>query len=364
MPDSLKTPHGAISFPAFLPDATYGAVKACGADDLRAIGTPALVMNAYHLMQKPGSSTVSALGGLHEMTGWTGPIMTDSGGFQAYSVIREDPSRGSIGRHGITILPEGSARKFLLTPEKAMQLQLAYGADIAVCLDECTHPDDGRDVHERAVRRTLEWASRCKSEFEKLVSGGRRRQRPLLFGVVQGGSHKDLRRLCANELSGMGFDGMGFGGWPMDGEGNLVADILLTVREALPDGMPLHALGIGHPKHMVTCWNLGYDTFDCSLPTRDARRGRLYTSEAPLGEADFSGKWFKYAYMQDEKHVKDRRPVMPGCDCPTCRGYSAGFLHHLMKHGESLFQRLATMHNLRFMNLLAEELGRRGRRCL
>ena len=362
MPRNLKTPHGEISFPAFLPDATYGAVKACGPDDLSAAGTPALVMNAYHLMQKPGSSTVSALGGLHEMTGWDGPIMTDSGGFQAYSVIREDPSRGSIGKNGITILPEGSSRKFLLTPEKAIQLQLAYGTDIAVCLDECTHPDDGREVQENAVRRTLEWASRCRSEFDRLVQGGRKKEQPLLFGVVQGGSHEDLRRLCARELSSIGFDGMGFGGWPMDGEGNLVVDILRSVSEALPEEMPLHALGIGHPKHMVTCWNLGYDTFDCSLPTRDARRGRLYTSEMPLSEADFAGRWFKYAYMQDEKHVKDRRPVMPGCDCPTCRNYSAGFLHHLMKHGESLFYRLATVHNLRFMNLLCDELGRRGRR--
>ncbi len=362
MRESLITPHGPISFPAFLPDATYGAVKAVDSQDLLDAGVPALVMNAYHLMQKPGSTTVSALGGIHEMSAWDLPIMTDSGGFQAYSVIKDDPSRGSITKDGITILPEGAKRKFALTPEKSIQIQLAYGSDILVCLDECTHPDDDRQVQEGAVKRTLEWAARCKAEFERLMSQKRARSgRPLLYAVVQGGNYEDLRLECSRELSSMGFDGMGFGGWPLDKDGMLIKDILRTVREGLPESMPLHALGIGHPDYVIECWNLGYDTFDCSLPTRDARRGRLYTSRAPVTDATFDKRWFKYAYMQDEKFIKDRSPVQPGCDCPVCRDYSAGYLHHLMKNGEALFQRLATVHNLRFMTALTEELGRRGR---
>ncbi|MBP7110963.1 MAG: tRNA guanosine(34) transglycosylase Tgt [Firmicutes bacterium] len=360
----LATPHGRIEFPAFLPDATYGAVKAADSADLRHVKVQALVMNAYHLMQKPGTTTVLALGGLHEMSGWHGPIMTDSGGFQAYSVIRQDPSRGSVGKDGITVLPEGASRKFALTPEKAVQLQLAYGADIVVCLDECTHPDDSRAVQEAAVARTLRWAARCREEFDRLVSGrklGDGDMRPRIFAVVQGGNYPDLRESCARELTGMGFDGMGFGGWPMDGEGNLLKDILRAVRGSLPEDMPLHALGIGHPKYVVDCWNMGYDMFDCSLPTRDARRGRLYLAEGGIAGSDFRGRWFRHFYMQDDKHMKDRRPVMRSCDCPACANYSAGYLHHLMKNGEALFQRLATLHNLRFMTMLSEELRRRGR---
>lgn len=365
MRERLSTPHGEVLFPTFLPDATYGAVKAVDSRDLGRVGVQALVMNAYHIMQKPGTTTVSALGGLHAMSGWSGPIMTDSGGFQAYSIIRQYPERGRIGKNGITVFPEGALRKFTLTPEKSVQLQLAYGADIVVCLDECTHADDDRTMQENAVKRTIEWAARCKDEFTRLIKqkglGIDGKPQPLLFAVVQGGGFKDLRRLCAAELSAMGFDGMGFGGWPIDGEGMLLSEILSTVREALSDDLPLHALGIGHPTYVKRCWEMGYDMFDCSLPTRDARRGRLYTSSGPIGEDGFADGWFKYLYIQDEKHMKDRRPAMPGCDCPLCTDYSLGYLQHLMKYGEALFQRLATLHNLRFMTRLSEVLAERGR---
>jgi len=154
---------------------------------------------------------------------------------------------------------------------------------------------------------------------------------------------------------------VGFGGWPLDGKGELLSPILRTVRESLPDSMPLHALGIGHPNYVVECWEIGYDTFDCSMPTRDARRGRLYSSANPLRDSEFKGKWFKHVYIADEKYLKEKGPVQPGCDCHTCSSYSAGYLHHLMKHGDVLFQRLATIHNLRFMTSLTEELSKRGR---
>lgn len=368
MREGLDTPHGRLSFPAFLPDATYGAVKAAGADDLVKVGVPALVMNAYHLMQKPGSTTVQALGGLHAMSGWRGPIMTDSGGFQIFSIIARDPAKGSVSKEGLTVLPEGAARKFTLTPEKAVQLQLSYGSDIVVCLDVCTGPEDSKQAQEAAVTRTVEWAARCKYEFERLIKekgyAKKGLKRPLIYAVVQGGRYDDLRRACAAELLNIGFDGMGFGGWPLDSEGRLLKGTLETVREALPKDMPLHALGIGHPASVAWGWYAGYDTFDCALPTRDARRGRLYRTEGPFEDLDLKGSdagWFRFAYIQDEKHVKDKRPVQPGCDCPACSMSGIGYLHHLARHSEALFMRLATLHNLRFMTMLTKELSKRGR---
>ncbi|HRC77931.1 MAG TPA: tRNA-guanine transglycosylase, partial [Kouleothrix sp.] len=167
---SLLLPHGELALPAFLPDATVGVVRAVDAGDLRAAGVRALVMNVFHLMQKPGSSTIAALGGLHRMAGWDGPIITDSGGFQAYSLIRQNPRFGSLSDGGIRFTPEGAERPFQLTPEKCIQLQMAYGADIVVCLDDCTHVDDSLDEQRKSVARTVRWARRCKDEFERLVA--------------------------------------------------------------------------------------------------------------------------------------------------------------------------------------------------
>src|SRR5215211_5491083 len=188
--------HGSLALPAFLPDATLGVVRGTDAADLRAASVRALVMNVFHLMQKPGSSTISGLGGLHRMSDWDGPIMTDSGGFQAYSLIRQNPRYGSLSDQGIRFQPEGAERPFQLTPEKCIQLQMSYGADIVVCLDDCTHVDDPLAEQQISVARTIKWARRCKQEFERLVlqRAGRRgagASRPLLFAVVQGGGVYD-----------------------------------------------------------------------------------------------------------------------------------------------------------------------------
>jgi queuine tRNA-ribosyltransferase len=365
--DELPTRRGRLPLPAFLPDATFGTVRAADAGDVRAVGIRALVMNTFHLMQKPGSSTIQALGGLHAMAGWDGPIMTDSGGFQAYSLIRQNPKQGRLSDQGIVFQPEGAGRKFQLTPEKCIQLQLAYGADIVVCLDDCTHVDDPPTEQRASVRRTIQWAARCKQEFERQLAMRRMdNERPLLFAVVQGGGIAELRRECAEALLEIGFDGYGYGGWPLDSAGNLLTDMLALTRELIPAHLPLHALGVGHPEYVVTCARMGYQMFDSALPTRDARNGRLYTFATDPHTPEFRlvDRWFHYIYIQDGRYIKSTSPISPGCDCYTCTRYSLGYLHHLRAIGETLFYRLATIHNLRFMSILTDLLRaeRKGRR--
>lgn len=361
-PDELRLPHGALALPAFLPDATLGVVRSVDADDLLATGTPAVVMNAYHLMRRPGSSTVQALGGLHRMSGWPRPIITDSGGFQAYSLIQRNPKLGSIGANGITIRAEDSDRKYLLTPEKAIQLQLSYDTDVAICLDECTHVDAPEDEQRTAVERTIQWAKRCRGEFDRLIAQKRlpEERRPMIFGVIQGGGYPDLRRRCAEALLEIGFDGYGYGGWPLDSHGKLLTEIITYTRAQVPARYPMHALGVGHPANIVACAEAGYTIFDSAMPTRDARHGRLfvYTAEHPALTTT-SSDWFQYLYVEDEKHIKASGPISPWCDCYTCSRYSLGYLRHLYKVGDGLYHRLATLHNLRFMVHLMDLLRER-----
>ena len=350
-PNGLRLGHGDLRLPAFLPDATLGVVRSLDGADLEHCGVEAVVMNTFHLMQRPGSSTIQALGGLHAMAGWPHPIVTDSGGFQAYSLVRQDPRHGRLSDRGITFRPEGATRKFQLTPQKSVQLQLAYGADVVFCLDDCTHPDAPPAEQEEAVRRTVSWAHLGRQEFDRLVEerGLAGESRPLVFAVIQGGAWRELRRRCAEELLAIGFDGYGYGGWPLDRQGNLLADVIAYTRELVPARYPMHALGIGHPAHVERCAALGYQLFDSALPTRDARQGRLYTRAR--GE-------FSYLYIADRRHTKSPAPIDEACDCPACARYSLGYLHHLFRIRDSLYLRLATLHNLRTMVRLTDRLRR------
>jgi len=358
--NALALAHGTLNFPVYLPDATYGMVRAVDAADLEACQVEAVVMNTFHLMQRPGSSTIQALGGLHRMSGWNRPIVTDSGGFQAYSLIRQNPKFGSMSAQGLTFKPEGSEHKFQLTPQKSVQLQIGYGADVVICLDDCTHVDASRAEQEKSVRRTVAWAKEGKAAFETLVKSKKLDEstRPRLFGVIQGGGELDLRKECAESLLEIGFDGFGFGGWPLDGEGGLLNDILAYTRQLVPAHFPMHALGVGHPKNVLACWDLGYGLFDSAMPTRDARHARLYAFTQPAGspQAGLSGDWMDYVYINDEQHIKADRPVSLACTCLTCSRYSRGYLHHLFKMGDNLYFRLATIHNLRFMTELTERI--------
>jgi queuine tRNA-ribosyltransferase len=338
-----------------MPDATLGVVRAVDATDLATCEIQAVVMNTFHLMQRPGSSTIHALGGLHQMSAWQRPIITDSGGFQAYSLIQQNARFGSMNDDGIAFKPEGAERKFHLTPEKTIQLQLSYGADVVICLDECMHVDAAYELQTISVKRTIDWAKRCKKEFLRLVKQKHltEAERPLLFAVIQGGGSHELRKQCAQELLEIGFDGFGFGGWPLDKQGHLLSDILAYTRELVPMQFPMHALGVGHPLNVVECTKLGYGMFDSAMPTRDARHYRLY---AFTHETALEDKWLTYIYANDDKYIKSDAPVSRFCDCLCCTNYSLGYLHHLFKINDTLFFRLATLHNLRFMTQLTRRL--------
>lgn len=356
--DALYLPHGALHMPVFMPDATLGVVRSLDAVDLLNCETPALVMNTFHLMQRPGSSTIHALGGLHRMSGWPRPIVTDSGGFQAYSLIQQNSKFGSLDEDGITFKPEGANRKFHLTPEKAIQLQMSYDSDIVMCLDYCTHVDAPLSVQEISVERTIAWAKRCKDEYSRLVALKRlsAEKRPLLFAVIQGGGSRELRKRCSEALLELGFDGFGYGGWPLDAQGRLLSDIIGYTRELVPRQFPMHALGVGHPENVTACARLGYGIFDSAMPTRDARHGRLYVFTQADTVSAMQDKWFSFVYANDDKYIKSDAPVSTVCDCLCCQRYSRGYLHHLFKINDTLFFRLATIHNLRFMIMLTERL--------
>jgi queuine tRNA-ribosyltransferase len=356
----LTLPHGRLQLPAFLPDGTQGVVRGVDGQDLARIGIQAVQMNGYHLMQRPGSSTIQALGGLHRMTGWERPIFTDSGGFQIYSLLRQNARSGSISDRGATFRPAGTDRKYNLTPEKSVQLQISYGSDVVICLDDCTHVDDPLETQENSVRRTIDWAARCRAEFDRLIEAKELKpgEQPKLIAVVQGGNEAPLRRRCAEALLEIGFDGYGYGGWPLDGDGNLLTDMLQLTRDLIPPEYTLHALGVGHPANVAACAAMGYNIFDSTMPTRDARHGRLFAfrHDPHTLTPDASGSWFHYLYSKDKKHVKTNRPISPGCDCPACTHYSLGYLHHLYKLNDALYIRLATLHNLRFMTQLMARL--------
>jgi len=355
-PERLSLLHGDLLLPQYLPDATLGQVRSVSAESTAACGIEAVVMNTFHLMHKPGASTVKALGGLHKMSGWEKVIVTDSGGFQAYSLIRQNAKYGSLNDNGIIFRPENSSRKIILSPEKCIQLQVSFGSDVLFCLDDCTHIDDPPEEQELSVSRTIAWAKRCRTEFDKLMDEKRLEKdyRPKLFAVVQGGQSEDLRKRCAEALLEIGFDGYGYGGWPLDSENALVEDMLGLVRELIPSNFLIHALGIGHPPYIARCTAMGYDLFDSAMPTRDARHGRLYTFKSiPEGYGWVnSDAWFGYLYINDEKHIKTALPIDENCSCPICESYSVGYLRHLFKVNDGLYHQLATMHNLTFMSRL------------
>jgi queuine tRNA-ribosyltransferase len=354
--DELPLAHGVVRLPAFLPDATHGVVRSLDASDVAHCQVQAVMMNVFHLMQRPGSSVIRGLKGLHSMFGWEKPIITDSGGFQAYSLIRQNPRLGNLTDHGLIFRPEGSSRKLKLSSEKSVQLQMRYGADVVVCLDDCTHVQESAEVQRESVARTVKWATRCKQEYLRLQEQGEGAERRLIFAVIQGGGQANLRRECAEELLSIGFDGFGFGGWPLDAQGHLLSDIIAYTRELVPPQYPMHALGVGHPQHVVECFRMGYDLFDSAMPTRDARHGRLLVMDPEGKPGDPGTRWFSYLYIQDDQHLRNREPISRACDCLCCRQYSRAYLHHLHRIGDTLYYRLATMHNLRFMTQLMDQL--------
>jgi len=308
--------------------------------------------NALHLSEKPGSATIKGLGGLGSFMGWEGPIMTDSGGFQVWSLARDRGGLGTVTDKGF-VLGDGKGRTRKFGPQRAMTAQLRLGADIVFTLDQCTHPDDPPDVQDDSVRRTLAWARTCRDLVDR-----HRGKRPLLYAVIQGGREMDRRRRCVDGLLEIGFDGYGFGGVPFDEHGAL-EEAVGQVAELLPPDVHRHALGIGRPNSVLAAWRAGWRTFDAVSPTREARRGLVYvptvdpTDPVAVGAAE---RVSAYLDLTDDQLWRDPRPIEEGCECPACRRYSRAYLSHLLRTEDAAGATLATLHNLAFLQRMVRTL--------
>ncbi len=341
----VKTRHGNLKLPTFFPDGTIGVVRSVDSVDLKNVMVEGVVTSSFHLMVHGIKKD------LHELMSWDGPVLTDSGGFQVFSLLRDNPKSGRVDKKGFKFNWNGEEINF--TPEKSIQLQYKLGADILICLDQCTDPEMGFDFQSQAVERTVEWARRCKAEFEKLTSG--KKNKPLLFAVIQGGDNRELRKYCAEELIKTGFDGYCYGGWPIDKKKVLITKILKFTADLMPEDKPKYALGVGKPDDIVKCFKMGYGIFDCVIPTREARHKRLYIFKGKPEKLDLKKDFYSMVSV-NLRFENDLGPISPNCDCFTCKNFSRAYLFQLFKAKDTLAFRLATIHNLRFYIKLCEIL--------
>jgi queuine tRNA-ribosyltransferase len=331
----VRTPHGAIPTPVFMPVGTHATVKAVGPDDLEAMGARIVLSNTYHMLLRPGPELVAQFGGLHGFMRWPRPIMTDSGGFQVFSLgnLRD------VSDAGVRFRSHLDGSEVTLTPERVMEIEALLGADIILPLDECPPYPCPPEVAQTATERTHRWAERALS--------AKVRADQALFGIPQGGMDAEWRAASARFIGSLPFDGFSIGGLSVGEPKPLMWEMLEAVVPELPDGKPRHLLGVGSPDDLLEGIARGVDMFDCVLPTRTARTGGLYT---PSGRFNIrAARW-----------REERGPVDPTCDCYTCQTFSAGYLHHLIRseedesRGELLYYRLASIHNLRFLIRLME----------
>jgi queuine tRNA-ribosyltransferase len=341
----------------FFPDATKAVVRTLDSRDIEASHTPGILVNTYHLYADLGRKILTKFGGIREFMGWEGALISDSGGFQVMSLVKQ--FNGKVTDEGVSF-NLNRKKKISLTPETSISFQMKLKPDMAVVLDDFTPPTAKEPEARETVERTILWAKRSKDEFEKqckrlkLIGD----KKPYLLAVVQGGKWQELRAECAERLVKIGFDGYGYGGWPMDEEGNFDYQSAQTIFDHTPKGALLYGLGIGKPDEVVNLVKMGYHIFDCVLPTRDARHGRLYVFKADsIKQIDIhSPDFFGYYVPDKEKNYSDESPVSTACDCLLCTHYSRAYLYHLFKIKDLAALRLATIHNLRFYSLLMEKL--------
>ncbi len=328
---TLTTPHGDIATPVFMPVATLGTVKTLTTEEVKALGAEIILGNTYHLYLRPGVSTITRLGGLHRFMGWDGPILTDSGGFQVFSLghLRKINDDGVVFRSHI----DGSEHTF--SPERATEIQSELGADIIMTFDDCPAHTEGYDDIKQSMQRTHRWAERCLHSYDNPAQA--------MFGIVQGGMYPELRRESASFMTSLDFPGYAIGGLSVGESKDMTWSMVDEVVPLLPDGKPRYLMGVGSPEDLFEGVARGIDMFDCVLPTRVARNGSLFTS---LGRQSIR----KAQYKEMDGPVED------GCDCYTCRNFSAAYLHHLFKTEEMLGYRLATIHNLRFLIKLMQRI--------
>lgn len=356
---TLDTRHGSVALPTFLPDATRASVRAVDTADLRTVGIEAVMVNAMHLAQRPGLRQVRRAGGLHSFMGWDGVIVSDSGGFQVLSLLRRQGNLGAIRGNSVSFEQDG--RKITLTPQKVVEWQFGLGSDVVIALDDCTGPEDSPAEQLASTERTIRWFRQAREAFDVQCRQRGTDRPPLLVGVVQGGADPELRRRCVEALVECGAQGFGFGGWPLDGDGVLELEMFRLLATLTPAGAPLFALGVGKPEHLVALTELDRRwVFDCTIPTRDARHGRLYSFVPDIETRGLTPdrNFYRNVYITDEKNARIDEPLCPTCDCPTCRRYSRAYLHHLFRVRDGLADRLATLHNLRFYTRLLEMLRR------
>jgi queuine tRNA-ribosyltransferase len=323
----VETAHGSVETPAFMPVGTQATVKGITPDQLAATGTRMILANTFHLTLRPGEQVVAAAGGLHRFMGWDGPILTDSGGFQVFSLA----ARNRISDAGVTFRSHIDGSLLELTPERAVAIQEALGADVAMCLDHCPSLPASRQSIADAVGRTIAWAGRCKEAH--------RRADQALFGIVQGGPHADLRVECAEALLAMDFDGYAVGGVSV-GEGrDQIHQALAATTHLLPDDRPRYLMGVGRPQDILEAVGTGIDLFDCVMPTRNGRNATCFTESG-------------FVKLRNAAHRSDQRPIEPGCDCLACRRFSRAYLRHLFMAKEMLGPILASIHNVTYLQRL------------
>jgi len=333
----LHTLHGEINTPCFMPVGTQGTIKGISPEELKECQAEIILSNAYHLFLRPGTEVVRKAGGLHQFMGWLKSILTDSGGYQIFSLA----GLRKISDEGVEFQSHIDGLRHFLTPEDVIDIQQDLGSDIIMPLDECVHYPASRDQAEVAMRRTIEWAKRSKSALGARCSvlGESRipnpEQRNLLFGIVQGATYDDLRRECAQELMQTDFDGFAIGGVSVGEPRNLIYNIVNLVAGLLPQVKPRYLMGVGLPEDIIETVGLGIDMFDCVVPTRYGRNGTAFTS---LGRLT----------IRNAPYIDDLGPLDPACGCYTCRNFSRAYLRHLFNSREMLGPRLVSLHNIYF----------------
>ncbi|MDR3175343.1 MAG: tRNA guanosine(34) transglycosylase Tgt [Desulfovibrio sp.] len=334
----LQTPHGPVKTPVFMPVGTAGSVKALGPDDLRKLGARIILGNTYHLYLRPGDELIARQGGIHRFCAWDRPILTDSGGFQAFSLS----ALSSFSEEGISFRSHLDGSRHLFTPEKALRIQQNLGSDIMMVLDECVPYGTPYAYTEKSVERTTRWAARTLAAFSP---EGEKEKRPLLFAITQGGFFKDLRTRSVESLAGRPFDGFAVGGLSV-GEGRQeMYELLAHTIPLLPEGKPRYLMGVGTPLDLVTGIGFGVDMFDCVLPTRNARNGTLFTSVGKIS-------------IKRREFAEDGGPLDPACPCYVCRTFSRAYLRHLFMNKEILALRLNSLHNLTYYRNLMDSARR------
>jgi len=342
----LRLARGVLKTPMFMPVGTYGAVKSLAPWELRDLGAGIILGNTFHLWLRPGLEVVASYGSLHSMIAWPGPILTDSGGFQVFSL----GALRKVSEDGVRFRSPINGDALLLTPEESMRIQAALDSDIAMVFDECTpywiagaegkRPATAAEAAD-SMRLSLRWARRCRDEFDRL---GARRS---LFGIVQGGMHASLRDESSAGLQEIGFDGYAIGGLSVGEPKDEMLAVMNHVAAGLPGGSPRYLMGVGTPEDLLDAIGAGIDMFDCVLPTRNARNGWLFTRNGDIK-------------IRNARYRADTAPLDADCACPTCRQFSRGYLHHLQRIDEMLGARLNTLHNLHYYL----ELMRRARRAI